>query len=97
MLNIYKKVSYSSSAFITGSIFSTQGLKALIIGSICLVLSVMFLTGCGQKGDLYLPEEAPSNVDYTIYKANKTPEAKAEQALNQQKIEEAAAEDPQDY
>ena len=97
MLNIYKKASYSSAMILTGSIFSSQGLKGLIAASIGLVLSVIFLTGCGQKGDLYLPEEAPSNIDYTIYKANKTPESKAEQAINQQKIEEAAAEDPQDY
>ena len=97
MRNIYKKASYSGSAVLTGSILSSQGLKGLIAGSICLVMSVVFLTGCGQKGDLYLPEEAPSNVDYTIYKGNKTPETKAEQAVNQQKIEEAAAEDPQDY
>jgi len=63
-----------------------------------LVLSSTFLSGCGQKGELYLTKDAPSNTDFILYDGNKVEGSdKAAQAANQQKIEEVAAEEPQDY
>lgn len=63
-----------------------------------VVLSSVFLSGCGQKGELYLVKDAPSNTDFILYDGNKVEDgSKAESAVDQQKVEEAATEDPQDY
>lgn len=74
-----------------------SGLKRLILFPLSLTLISLFLSGCGQKGELYLPEEAPSNTSFILYKANKTEENKTEQMTSLQEIEKAVAEDPQDY
>lgn len=64
-----------------------------------LVLSSGFLSGCGQKGDLYLVKDAPSNTKFILYEDDKVEDSKtaAKQVADQQKIEEAAAAEPQDY
>ena len=81
---------------------TTMKLSRLFLLVAIVVLSSVFLSGCGQKGELYLTEDAPSNTNFILYKGNKvegsnTVNNQAEQAENQQKIEEAAATDPQDY
>lgn len=61
------------------------------------VLSVIFagvmLTGCGQKGALYMPDEAPSNTDFILHKANKADSESSKAPIKGPDI----SEDPQDY
>lgn len=104
MLNHYcKKFSQTKSSFLSAATFSNSeatrllGSLPLYSAAVYLTLSLLLLAGCGQRGDLYLAEEAPSNTDFIIYKGNKTADVKAEQAIQEHKIAEAAVEAPQDY
>lgn len=62
-----------------------------------MMLGTLMLTGCGQKGALYLPEEAPSNTDFMIYKGNKSEANKVKEAQTREQVEQAAEQDPEDY
>ncbi|SUD91680.1 LPS translocon maturation chaperone LptM [Psychrobacter phenylpyruvicus] len=88
-------------AFVTNAFVTTVKPSRLPLLLILLILSSVFLSGCGQKGDLYLVKDAPSNTKFILYDGNKvegdTAASQAEQAAEQQKIEEAAAAEPQDY
>ncbi|WP_296403343.1 lipoprotein [Psychrobacter sp.] len=88
----------------TGSkIFAISHSILLMTVSLTLLIVVStLLTGCGQKGDLYLTKDAPNNTDFILYKANKpqidnSSEAKTQQAIEQQKVEEASIQDPENY
>lgn len=72
-----------------------------ITGLLSIVFGVVMLTGCGQKGALYLPEDAPSNTDFILHKANK-PQSPNNSDRNdnsqESPIEDAdISADPQDY
>ena len=66
---------------------------------ITAVLGVVFgaavLTGCGQKGALYLPEDAPSNTDYIFYKGNKAEAPSTAEVAQDVEVDVSANE--QDY
>lgn len=105
MPNIFpQKMSQSSVAFSTDSALSKIAFNRLLVAMASIIMSAVFLTGCGQKGDLYLTEEAPSNTNFMLYKGNKSSDnsdtlkqTETNKAIEQQKIKEAAAQDPQDY
>ncbi len=88
----------NASIVTTTTVKSSRWFSLLVL----LVLSGVFLSGCGQKGALYLVKDAPSNTDFILYEGNKvegsnTAASQAKQAAEQQKIEEAAAAQPQAY
>lgn len=103
MPNLFpQKIFQSSVAFSTDSALSKIGFNRLLVAMASLVVSAVFLTGCGQKGDLYLTQDAPANTNFMLYKGNKSHsnnphQTEADKAIEQQKIAEAAAQDPQDY
>ena len=60
-----------------------------------VVFGTAVLTGCGQKGALYLPEDAPSNTDYIFYKGNKAEAPSTAEVA--QDVEVDVSENEQDY
>lgn len=68
MSHLFHHYSIKPTSFLTmQKSFHTRIMRA-VLG---VVFGAAVLTGCGQKGALYLPEEAPSNTDYIFYKGSK--------------------------
>lgn len=74
--------------------------KPFARGAYSVIAILVSLTGCGQKGDLYMPEEANSNTDFILYKNNK--DKTDIKSLNSDESEgsvdiDSIANDPNDY
>lgn len=72
-----------------------------VVMLLCVLLGAMALAGCGQKGALYLPEDAPSNTQFIFYDNNDDSDtSKMSSSDGQDGLDEAGIEvsnDPQDY
>ena len=103
MPNTYSQNSnHAGLVALTDTNTTKPNINRLVVAATTFILATAFLSVCGQRGDLYPTAEAPSNTNFLLYKGNKdssksAEEAQAERAIEQQKVEEAALQDPQDY